>query len=110
MQTSGGYRYPSTKVLLAFLAATGLGIGVVWSCRRPGLQALLVLALGTAGSIFMAGAFTAVGLVPPQGTLMRRIMWFLKPQFGTTVQLNQPLLYVGLMFILAALLLSAAVQ
>lgn len=110
MQTSGGYRYPSTKILLAFLAVTGLGIAAVWFFRRPGLPALLVLALGTVGSILMAGAFTAVGLVPPQGTFMQRITWFLKPQFGTAVQLNQPFLYAGLMFVLAALFVSATPQ
>jgi len=110
MQVSGGYRYPSGKVLFGAVLAGGLGMAILWWYKRPTAGVLLVLGLGILGSIFMACAFTAVGLLPPQGNVLRRIEWFLKPQFGTTVQLNQPLLYVGLVLVLAALLPNIAFQ
>ena len=55
------------------------------------------LLLGLEGTALLASAYSPVGLVPPQGSLFRVLLWIFTPQKGTSVSFNQPMFYGGLL-------------
>jgi hypothetical protein len=106
LQFAGGPGYPTAVIMLILAVLAAVGLYIVHTYSHPSVVALVALALGMLGGILMVSAFTPVGLVPPQGGFRDRLRWFFIPQQGTSVQLNQPMLYIGLVLVFAAQVLS----
>jgi hypothetical protein len=110
MQFNGGYRYPDLTVALALVAlllawAVVLGARYTGSPMSPLRTASLACSL--LGTALLGSAFTPVGLVPPQGGLRARVLWFFKRQGGVTVEFTQWAFYVGLLLLAVAVVLTA---
>ena len=106
MQSAGGYRYPGTVVLLVLsVAALIVSLATSW---KFGLSPLATFRFWCElqGVATAASAFTPVGLVPPPHGVFRKVRWFLSPQYGTSVQFNQPLFYLGVVLVLAGIVLG----
>ena len=105
MQNKGGYKYPATKIALVFGVISLVAGILVWVIKGlPCLKGLSLL-LSLEGTVLWASALTPVGLLPPQGTLIQKFCWFFKQQGGTTLQLNQPIFYFGILMVLSAILI-----
>lgn len=108
MQFEGGYRYPST-LICCVLCVFAVGAGILVWCWA-GLSAwkgtsLLLTLLGT---VLLASAFTPNGeLTPPHG-IIAKVSWFLKSQKAVPVLFNQPLLYIGVLLLIAGILMGYA--
>ena len=106
MQTEGGYRYPGTEIALV-LGAVTLAAGIaVWVIKDLPCLKGLSLILSLEGTVLWASSLTPVGLVRPQGTIVQKFCWFFKQQGGTTLRLNQPMFYSGILIVLASILMA----
>jgi len=96
VQTEGGYQYPNEKICLWLTIGAILIAVLVWwlKCLHP-TQGVTLL-LGLEGTVLIASAYTPIGLVPPNGTFVKQILWILKSQKGTTASFNQPMFFGGL--------------
>ena len=100
MQVEGGWKYPNICPALSVVAfVSALSVARL---KCLGLAGSLGLFLNLEGTVLLASAFTPVGLVPPQGNLVK---WFLTETKGVTVRFNQPMFYGGLLcFFVSALI------
>jgi hypothetical protein len=106
MQNEGGYRYPGNAICLLSSIIVLLTIGWLWNANHLSTQKALALVFGTEGTILWASAFTPKGLLPPQGGIWARVQWLFKVQGGTSLSFNQPMFYIGILFVLAACFLG----
>jgi hypothetical protein len=97
MQFEGGYRYPSNRILLVMTLVTLVIVSFIWRWKRLSLFGGVSLFLGLQGTVLLASAYSPVGLVPPQGSLLRVLLWFVTSQKGIAVSFNQPMFYGGLL-------------
>lgn len=109
MIIKGGRRYPGSEFTALFLFLEGIALFVLRMRYNASGQEIVALAAGMTGTILMAGAFTPVGLLPPQGSTSRRVRWFFRAQGGTSVELSQPLLYLGLLLVLFSATFSVVI-
>jgi hypothetical protein len=72
-------------------------VSFIWRWKRLSFFCGVSLLFGLQGAILLASAYSPVGLVPPQGSVLRVFLWFIASQKGTDVAFNQPMLYGGLL-------------
>jgi len=107
MQTDGGYRYPSNRILF-FLSLISLAVtAVVGYLKCLSLLQGAGLLLGLEGTSLLASAYTPVGLVPPQEGLWSWLKWFFETQKGITVRFDQCMFYGGLICLFLAYVVGA---
>jgi hypothetical protein len=97
MQFEGGYRYPSNKILLVLTVVTIVIVSFIWHWKSLPFFGGVSLLLGLEGTVLLASAYSPMGLVPPQGSLLRVLLWVVTPQKGTAVSFNQAMFYGGLL-------------
>ena len=98
MQTEGGYRYPSNRILLILSIFSALVTAAVWYDKCLPLFKSISLFLGLEGTSLLASAYSPVGLEPPQGSLWSKIKWVFNPsKKGITTSFNQGMFYGGLL-------------
>lgn len=97
MQFEGGYRYPSNKILFVLTVVTLIVVSFIWRWKGLSFLGGASLLLGVEGTVLLASAYSPVGLVRPQGSLFRVLLWVVIPQKGTAVSFNQPMFYGGLL-------------
>lgn len=107
MQFEGGYRYPASAICAVLsLLAVGIVIIVWFKARLPfgrGVATLLIVE----GTILWASSFTPKGLLPPQGGLRARLVWFFKQQAGVTFAINQPMFYAGILSVIIGTIIGS---
>ena len=106
VQTEGGYQYPSERICLSLTLGAILIAVLVWWLKCLDLIQGVTLLLGLEGTVLIASAYSPIGLVPPNGTFIKQILWILKPQKGTTVSFNQPMFFGGLFCIFLSYITS----
>ena len=106
MQTEGGYKYPGAKIALVLGVISLVAAVAVWAIMDLPCPKGLALLLSMEGTVLWASSLTPVGLVQPQGTILKKFCWFFKQQGGTALRLNQPMFYSGILMILASILIT----
>lgn len=97
MQFGDPKRITPTVITVTVVAA--LVTIVVFAWRHIPLQKCIVLFLSLEGTGFLAGAFSASGQLPPQGSLISRIRSFFEPQRAVPVHYSPALFYGGLLLL-----------
>lgn len=107
MQFEGGDQYPAGRICLALSLVGLLAVAVLWSARGlPFLRGLAVL-LNVEGTILWASSLTPKGLVPPSSGRVGWLRWFLTQQGGVPLAMNQPMFYLGILFVMAGTIISS---
>lgn len=96
IQTEGGYEYPSGRICIWLTIGAILISVLIWLLKSLAVAQGVTLLLGLEGTVLIASAYTPVGLIPPNGSIVKQMLWFLKPQKGTQVSFNQPMFFGGL--------------
>jgi len=113
MQFGGGYRFPSWPIfgiITIIVAVNGVWL---WRLGKLNGMSLVIFFLDLEGAAMLISAFTPVGQLGPQGSLLNKMKWFFigetssdGTRLGITYSLSQPLLYGGFLLILTGRILS----
>lgn len=101
MQTQGGYLYPGGMVLKVFSLAVFSITAIAHRLMGLTLWQTLSLFLSMEGTVLWACSLTPKGLTPPPEGARSKISWFFSEQHGTTLSLNQPIFFLGILFSLS---------
>jgi hypothetical protein len=105
MQFGSGKTFLPTFIISALIAAV---VSFLVCLFRPlTYQQVSALFSGLYGTALLASAFSPHGLVPPQGSWLRKIQWFFTPQGATPLYYNRPAYYIGLLLLAVSLIINA---
>jgi hypothetical protein len=104
MQFQGGYRYPS-YLILTMCSVLFVSVAVfIWYWKSLSLGKGVALLLSLQGTILWASSLTPIGLKPPPAGFLPKLRWFFEQQGGVPFSVNQPLFYIGVFCVLAAII------
>ena len=106
MQSTGAYRYPAAAIFCVMSGIVLVLGGLLWKSKGLSIPEGFSLLLALEGTVMWACSLTPVGLLPPPVGIWRKLRWLFRGQAGTPLSLNQPLFYIGIMFVLGSILLA----
>lgn len=108
MQFAGGWTYPTNAILAGFSIIIVLIVLVLTLVKQSALADSVALFFNLEGTLFIACAFTPVGLLAPEkGGYFNTFKHLLSSQqYGTPVSFDPRIFYSGFGFLLVAAILS----
>lgn len=104
MQFGTGKSFLPTFIASALIAAS---VTLLVHLFRPlACSRISALFSGLYGAVLLASAFSPHGLVPPQGSWLKKVQWFFTPQGATAIYYNRPAYYIGLLLLAGSLIIS----
>ncbi len=76
----------------------------IWYWKPLSVGKGLALLLSLEGTILWASSLTPIGLKPPPVGFLSKLRWFFDQQGGIPFSVNQPLFYIGVLFLLIAII------
>ena len=103
MQFSGGWKWPTIKILL-FLTIPFIAMLIYFACSKGVTYTWFSVFFSGMGTILLGSSISPAGLVPPQRPILKWILESLK--YRVPVSYNILLFSIGIIFLLIGLIIG----